>query len=98
MKYRLHPTYGKRQTATLTETPFLLSYTAYGFFSIRVTITFQSWTKMAPFKLAHLLSFSPNGKIFSHFIETDVPDNTKGPSTTPSEMEFKTLAQISKAL
>jgi len=89
--YHLHPTY-KINKIKISEPPFLLSRTAYGWFNIECYIEFQPWTKFKVMKVDHMLSFNKGGKSYTHLLETvdmtptpGMKSKAKGDEPTPSD-------------
>ena len=72
--YHLHPTY-RVNKIKVTEAPFLLSRTAWGYFEISMDIEFQKSTGLGVKKLTHMLEFEGNGHTQSFLLE--VSNNAK---------------------
>ena len=79
VSYTLHKSYGRRRYEEVTEAPFLLSRTAWGYFCVRYpkillrcTIHFQPWTEHDPFVLDHVLAFEKQGKVHANFLEAEL--------------------------
>ena len=70
--YELHPTY-RSPNRRVTEAPFRIATTAWGYFDVTMRIKFKPKFKQPDAVLVHNLCFKPNGMRKSIFLEVDEP-------------------------
>lgn len=85
--YHLHPTY-KQSKIKITESPFLLSRVAWGYFEVKMVIEFQPSTGLgSKVLLKHMLKFEGKGQTQSFLIE--VVDACKDKALDKSKLTKK---------
>ena len=61
IRFKLHPTY-KIPVVTISQAPWRLTRTAWGYFDVEMCVKFQKWTKLSDMNLTHELTFTKKGK------------------------------------
>lgn len=60
----------------IVEPPFILSKTTITPYTVKIKVTFKSWTKLPPLRLSHQLNFDQNGMMGNKSYEIFVPKDS----------------------
>lgn len=92
VEYKLHPTFNP-PAVTVTNAPFIVKRIGWGYFEVKMIITWKNWTGLLPKekKISHELCFNGDGKTCGFVMELDAEKFDFSPATR------KLLETISEA-